>query len=110
MNLKEIYTETIKSRGLRKILNRKLTEHELIYGEFEILFMLFKQNKYSSLQPSKISSALKCEPAAVSRLIKSLHKKNLVSYEHGDHDRRQVLVGLTDEGSTKIGEIVASQT
>lgn len=110
MNLKEIYTDTIKSRGMRKLLSKVLATHNLIYGEFEILYMLSDLRTRKPIQPSTISSGLKCEPAAVSRLVKLLHQKDLVSYDHGDDDRRQVLISLTQNGTSTIDAIINSQS
>ena len=105
MNIPEIVASTIKTRQARKQLSQVLSTSGLIYGEFEILYILFNDQPQ---QPSKIGANLCCEPAAVSRLIKLLSQKNLITYEHDDNDRRQVFVRLTKSGNSKIKSVLTN--
>lgn len=102
MDLNEIFTHTISSRAMRKEFIKILTAHSVIYGEFEILFLLHGKK---SLNPTVITTSLNCQPAATSRLIKSLHQRNFVEYEHKADDRRQVLVSLSEQGASKMNDI-----
>lgn len=104
MDLQEIFNQTIASRALRKDFTKLLGTNELIYGEFEVLFLLLDA---ASLQPSSITSSLQCQPAATSRLIKSLHQRSFVEYDHDEEDRRQVYVSLTEQGKKLIDKIKA---
>ena len=72
MNIPDIVKNTIKTRQARKQLASILSTSNLIYGEFEILYLLLNEQP---LQPSKIGTQLHCEPAAVSRIIKLLSQK-----------------------------------
>jgi hypothetical protein len=55
MNIPKIFEGAIDARQERKKMNKLLTELDLIYGEFEILYLL-KDNQ--PLQPSIIGSLL----------------------------------------------------
>jgi DNA-binding MarR family transcriptional regulator len=104
MYIHDIIASTIKTRQARKQLSKILATASLIYGEFEILYLLSNDQPQ---QPSKIGAKLCCEPAAVSRLIKSLSQKALITYEHDDDDRRQIFVRLTKDGNSAIKSILA---
>lgn len=99
MNVHQLYTDSITTRGLRKRLSKTLADCDLVYGEFEILYML--KNKVPN-HPSQIGEALRCEPAGISRILRSLIHKDLVTYVNDKDDRRKVFVGLTDKGKNKI--------
>jgi len=102
MDLQQIFSQTITARALRKDFSKTLGRFGLIYGEFEVLYLLLSDK---SLQPSSITAHLQCQPAATSRIIKSLHQKELVEYNHDADDRRQVYVALSAEGKSLIGDL-----
>ena len=104
MNIPEIIASTIKTRQARKLLSKTLSASSLLYGEFEILYFLSNEKPQ---QPSKIGAHLCCEPAAVSRLIKLLSQKKLITYEHDDDDRRQIFVSLTKSGDAAMKSVLA---
>ncbi len=103
-DINNIYTQTVESRALRKEFGKMLRDFNLIYGEFEILYLLLSKE---SLQPTVITASLNCQPAATSRIIRSLHKRNLLSYTHDLDDRRQVFVSLTKPGLKLIESVIA---
>ncbi len=102
MNLKNIFIRTIAARKEMKTFVKMLANHNLVYGEFEILYLL---NDKETLQPTDITSILHCQPAAVSRIIKSLHLQNLVVYSHDADDRRQVFISLSTKGKNMLEKI-----
>ena len=104
MNTPKIFKDTINNRKERKKLSKLLSELNLIYGEFEILYSLLSNQP---LRPSEIGSHLFCEPAAVSRIIKSLSHKSLINYQHDDEDRRQIFISLTKLGETTISTVIS---
>ena len=99
MDLDEIFAHTVSSRAMRKEFIKILTIHDVMYGEFEILYLL---QSNETLNPTTITNLLNCQPAATSRLIKSLHQRSFVDYEHKADDRRQVLVSLSEQGKSKV--------
>ena len=105
MDIPKIFKSNVEIRFERKNLTKLLIELDLIYGEFEILYLLFLSNQ-KPLQPSVIGSRLNCEPAAISRLVKLLSQKNLTTYEHDKNDRRQIFVRLTESGKTAIDSVL----
>ncbi|MDH3609791.1 MAG: MarR family transcriptional regulator [Gammaproteobacteria bacterium] len=102
MNLHEIFTHTIASRGMRKVFVKSLLVYELIYGEFEILYLL---SGSEALKPSEITYALNCQPAATSRIVKSLLQRNFVEYDQNQDDHRAVTVSLNEQGKMLIETI-----
>ena len=104
MYIKSIYTKTIDNRKSRKQLNNILVASSLLYGEFEILYTLLKDQP---IQPSSIGKKLCSEPASVSRVIKTLHIKSHISFEHDVEDRRKIFIRLTKSGSTLIKSILS---
>lgn len=105
-NIDVIYKQTIESRALRKEFSKILKGFNLIYGEFEILYLLLNNN---SIQPTVITSLLNCQPAATSRIVKSLHQRDFLNYTHDLDDRRQVFVSLTSSGSALIGSVINTE-
>ncbi|MFK7815830.1 MAG: MarR family winged helix-turn-helix transcriptional regulator [Gammaproteobacteria bacterium] len=103
-DIENIYTQTIESRAFRKEFGKTLKSFKLIYGEFEILYLLLGKE---SLQPTAITALLNCQPAATSRIIRSLHQRNLLTYNHDLDDRRQVFVSLTASGLALIKSVIA---
>ncbi len=99
MDIANVYTSNINARILRKKIAPLLGTNSLIYGEFEILYLL--KNKKQT-QPSIIGSNLGCEPASISRSIRQLHLNNYVSYDHGADDRRKVVITITKKGSDLV--------
>lgn len=103
MDIPLIYKNTINSRNSRRELSPILAEYDLVYGEFEILFLLSNDQP---LRPSRIGIIINCEPASISRLIKILFQKSLITYNHGIEDRRQVLIELTKDGNSLIKSVM----
>lgn len=102
MNLHEIFTHTIVSRAMRKDFVKSLQIYELIYGEFELLYLL---SGSGSLKPSEITYALNSQPASTSRIVKSLLQRDFVEYDHNEDDRRAVTVSLSEHGKELIETI-----
>jgi len=102
MNLHEIFTHTIASRAMRKDFVKSLLVYELIYGEFEILYLL---SGSEALKPSEITYALNCQAAATSRIVKSLSQRGLVTYDHNQDDRRAVSISISEQGNALIETI-----
>ena len=95
MKLDQVVKTNINARELRKSIAEKLNQNGVTYGELEILFTLSKK---LLAQPSEISSYLHIEPAIVSRKLKLLHDKNLITFTHDTEDRRRVYVKFTKQG------------
>ena len=102
MNLHEIFTHTIASRAMRKDFVKSLLVYELIYGEFEILYLL---SGSEALKPSEITYAVNCQAAATSRIVKSLSQRGFIDYNHDQDDRRAVSVSLSEQGKVLIETI-----
>ncbi len=103
MNLDAVVNTSIKARALRQSMVELLSSHHLVFGELEILHML--KNK-KSLQPTEIAERLHQERATVSRVIKQLFHKNLITYTNDLEDRRRVYVKITRKGSQVINSVL----
>lgn len=65
-------------------------------GEIGILtYLSFFKNK---VLPGDLSSALKISTGRTAIALKSLEKKNMITREKDDYDKRRVIVSVTDKG------------
>jgi DNA-binding MarR family transcriptional regulator len=96
---------SIELRELRKTVCGHLKFHKIVYGEFEILYLLKGKQL---IQPSCIVAELVHEAATVSRLLGRLHDDDYISYNYDDDDRRRVHVQITDDGEKFIHSILES--
>ena len=95
---------SIDLRELRKTVCGHLKFHKIVYGEFEILYLLKEKQL---IQPSRIVAELAHEASTVSRLLGRLHDNNYISYNNDEvNDRRQVFIQITDDGENFINSIL----
>jgi len=69
-------------------------------GELFVLKHLYHQKEPTT--PSELSSALQSSMARISSILKSLEEKGHIERRIDLHDRRNILVTLTTEGSDRI--------
>lgn len=102
MKIEDIFHCNIEARVSRKKITKLLRSKSLVYGEFEILYLI-KDKKEA--QPSVIGYKLECEPASISRSIKQLHNYRLVTYNYCLDDKRKIFIKITDKGSKLMDSI-----
>lgn len=102
--LNQFAKSSIELRELRKTVCGHLKFHNIVYGEFEILYLLKEKQL---IQPSLIVEELAHEASTVSRLLSRLHDNNYISYNNDEvNDRRRAYVQITDDGEKFIHSIL----
>lgn len=69
------------------------------WGGFRVLFVLWLAG---AMEAKRVASLSGMSRAAVSALVNTLERDGLVSREPAEHDRRAVLIALTDAGHDAI--------
>ena len=95
MSIHQLFADSIKVRCWRREFEKELEQYSLKYSDFEVLYVL---RNGEQCQPKQISIALNTEPASISRVLKLLSHKHLITYACDVEDRRRVCVGLSDNG------------
>lgn len=101
--LNKLAKASIELRELHNTVGGHLKFHNMVYGEFEILYLLKEKQL---IHPSNIVAELAHEAATVSRLLGRLHNNNYISYSNDEGDRRQVFVQITDVGEKLINSLL----
>ena len=81
----------------------ELAEHGLTRGEFDLLCALRRAD--SPLRPGEITTVTGASPAAITKRLDRLSGYGLVGREQAEHDRRSVLVSLTEAGRTMVDTV-----
>lgn len=104
VSLNQFAKASIELRELRKTVCGHLKFHNIVYGEFEILYLLKEKQL---IQPSLIAAELAHEASTVSRLLSRLHNNNYITYNNDEvSDRRREYVQITDDGDKFIHSIL----
>lgn len=82
-----------------------LNHHGLSTGRFLVLIIL-ERNPELHLKPSEVAEKLGVSRATASGLIQKLEKQALISRFDDSSDRRQHLIGITEEGRALIRTIL----
>ncbi len=83
---------------ISKLYNEMAQEHD---GTLAMAFVLLAINEHSGTPVTKIAPRIGMEPNSLSRLLKSMEQKALLSRRKDEVDKRQVIVMLTDAGKAK---------
>jgi DNA-binding MarR family transcriptional regulator len=96
------------SRYLLKSWAGALNRHHLSEGEYKVLVKLRLAGKPNELSPGELSRELMLSTVMTNRLD-GLEKRGLVQRRPDPHDRRGILVGLTDRGQEVLAAAVRDQ-
>jgi MarR family transcriptional regulator, organic hydroperoxide resistance regulator len=83
---------------ISKLYNEMAAEHD---GTMSMAFILIAIDEENGIPVTKIAPRLGMEPNSLSRIIKSLEKKGLISRDRTSNDRRKSYVRLTKLGLEK---------
>ncbi|PSJ43836.1 MarR family transcriptional regulator [Zobellella endophytica] len=89
----------------RRVL-QDLSRYELNVGEFDVLAALRRHPPYFQLSPNQLQAMVLISSGALTNRINRLESRGLVSRAQADHDRRGVIVTLTDEGFKVVEDAV----
>ncbi len=94
------------NRAVCRILNNALLEYEITGNQYFILgALVIKKNGYFSLQ--ELAANLQCDRTTLTRNLKLLKKKGLISITDNEHDKRFYDIKLTTKGNKKVEQALA---
>lgn len=100
--LETIISKNIELRKLKVALKSQLQENQISFPELEIIFIVNEQKETS---PTFLADYLYIERATISRLLKLLYEKSLITYTNDSVDRRKVYVAVSKKGASIIKAI-----
>lgn len=89
----------------RRVL-QDLARYDLNVGEFDVLAALRRHPPYFQLSPNQLQVMVLISSGALTNRINRLENRGLVTRAQADHDRRGVIVTLTEEGFKVVEEAV----
>lgn len=89
----------------RRVL-QDLAHYDLNVGEFDVLAALRRHPPLFQLSPNQLQSMVLISSGALTNRINRLESRGLVSRAQADHDRRGVIVTLTEPGFKVLEEAV----
>jgi DNA-binding MarR family transcriptional regulator len=92
------------ARALDRSMAGVFKRYGINRGEFDVLASLRRAGPPFALGPTRLSEGLLLSTAAMTNRVDRLERVGLVRRRPDPDDRRQVLVGLTDQGRTLIDE------
>ena len=102
MSVDQIISIIQKARKIRQKVSESIQFYSLSFNEFELLYVLTLVNECT---PSKLSSVMGQGNSTVSRVLRTLCDKQLITLNTNHIDRRNISVRLTMRGQqlyTKI--------
>ena len=102
--LEKAVKSSLNARSYRLQFAQELPKHGLTYIQLECLYEIRK----AKCQPSYIADKPFHERASVSRVLKELDGKKLISYTHDTVDRRKVYVEISNKGKSILDLIEAA--
>jgi len=94
------YALTVTLNVLRKNFNKKIKQYDLSSEQYGVLKLVFEAEK---LTPTQIAELLKRDKATITRIIKSLEKKELIKKENINNRSFNIL--LTKKGIKTLKEV-----
>ncbi|MDP5010427.1 MAG: MarR family transcriptional regulator [Crocinitomicaceae bacterium] len=82
---------------ISRMYNQKAAEHEMTMS---IGFILMNVDK-AGTPSTALGPKMGMEPTSLSRTLKTMEERGLIYRQEVDHDKRKVLIFLTDEGIEK---------
>ncbi len=90
----------------RRVL-QDLAHYGLNVGEFDVLAALRRHPPSFQLSPNQLQAMVLISSGALTNRINRLESRGLVSRAQADHDRRGVIVTLTEQGFKVVEEAVS---
>lgn len=94
------YALTVTLNVLRKNFNKKIKQYDISSEQYGVLKLVFETEK---LTPTQIAELLKRDKATITRIIKSLEKKELIKKENINNRSFNIL--LTKKGIKTLKEV-----
>lgn len=85
-------------QAIAKMYNEQATKHD---STMAMAFVLLNIDKVNGTPSTALGPLMGMEPTSLSRILKSMEDKNLITREKNPEDGRGVLIKLTDIGKDK---------
>ncbi len=85
-------------QAVAKMYNEQATKHD---STMAMAFVLLNIDKLNGTPSTALGPLMGMEPTSLSRILKSMEDKNLITREKNPDDGRSVLIKLTDIGKDK---------
>ncbi len=86
-------------------LNEQFARHKLSDGKFNVLLQLLESPNYA-LTPSELAERISVTRGTITGLLDGLVRDGWVQRLHHDHDRRMVVIRLTDVGKNILEQFL----
>jgi DNA-binding MarR family transcriptional regulator len=96
MDYADLAAQFLRSMRLLHLTRPHKAMSESMQGEIFVLQYLYKQGDH--VLPGEISSVMNISSARTAAALNSMEQKGLVTREINTHDRRQILVSITQQG------------
>ena len=97
------------AKRLDRSVEETLAEHDISYGEWKVLHRLRRAEPNYRSTPGKLSEHLGLSSGAMTNRLDRLEEEGLVRRLPDPHDRRSVVVELTDAGLQRWQEATGRQ-
>ncbi len=93
--LENIISKNIEARKLKSLVKTFLKTNDINFAELEVMYYI---NHHKEANPSEIANHLCSERATISRCLRTLNEKSLITYNYDAGDKRMVFVTLSNNG------------
>lgn len=96
------------SKHLDRLWESTAERFDLDGGEYKVLLKL-RQAPGRTMTPGQLSTKLVLSTGAMTNRLDRLEDAGLIRRDRDEHDRRSVIVRLTDRGATVIEEVITAE-
>ena len=104
MGIDQIMSIIQNGRKIRNKISESVQMYSLSFNEFELLYVLSVQKEST---PSKISEAMGQGSSTVSRILRALSDKQLITLDTNHIDRRNITVKFTPRGEQMYAKTIS---
>ncbi|MGN6479695.1 MarR family winged helix-turn-helix transcriptional regulator [Luteibacter sp.] len=95
----------LTGEALQRDVEAKLKPFDMNDSDFRTLMMLYSSAEGSST-PGELCALAEQKPTNMTRITNLLAKRGLITRTHATHDRRQVVLKITDEGKHFVRQML----
>jgi DNA-binding MarR family transcriptional regulator len=105
-----VMAEVARLLGVARLVAERMTgkaaEHGLQTGEGDVLFTLFRAGPPHRLSPTRLAASTLVATGTMTNRLDKLEARDLVRRLANRHDRRSLLVELTETGRSLVNDLV----
>jgi DNA-binding MarR family transcriptional regulator len=99
----------VLAQHLEQAANAALSKHDLTLGQFDILATLRRQGPQGRLTPKELMKSVMLSSGGMTSRLDRLEQAGWIRREADPHDRRGVMVALTEAGRIQIEAATATR-